>query len=100
MTGFTSSIPANETLMSGFTCRFVLSSRLRKCHTSTLETPHQVEVALPAHSRRAQQNLNDEYWNLMIRGNDQWPNYTGLRVDDVISALTVEFESILLEYCD
>jgi antitoxin YefM len=58
----------------------------------------QIEVPFAAHASGAQQVLDDEHRNFLIAGNDKGALYTGFRVDQMITALPVKGESVLLEY--
>ena len=59
-----------------------------------------LKITIPTHSRSAEQILYDENRDFMIGGNNDRPAHSSFYVDEVISGLAVEGETIVLENLD
>jgi hypothetical protein len=61
------------------------------------EILHELEISLPAHPGRAKKILDDEHGHLVIDRNHDRSNHPGLNINEVVAALSVEGETLLLE---
>src|SRR5271157_3936553 len=57
----------------------------------------QVKVPFPAHASSAQEVLDDEHRNFLIGGNHERALHAGFGVDEMVTVLSAEGESVPLE---